>query len=205
MSTKRASSTSTPVLFSLHITLAVGEINPPIWRRLVVDGRVSLAKLHHYIQAAFGWTDSHLHEFVINEVVFGDLGSIDDPEYENDVLDERKAFLNRLLQEGDRFLYVYDSGDHWEHTIVVENVDGDVEITDGMAWVDDGARAVPPEDVGGAGEYLRFLEDIFEDPQSEESKRLREWAGDDFKAELFDCRSANATILRILYNKWGGK
>ena len=40
--------------------LAAGVIEPPIWRRLVVDGRISLAKLHHYIQAAFGWTD-YLH------------------------------------------------------------------------------------------------------------------------------------------------
>jgi hypothetical protein len=205
LSTKRPPSTRTPVLYSLHITLAAGEINPPIWRRLVVDGRVSLAKLHHYIQAAFGWTDSHLHEFVINDVNYGDLSSIDDLNYGNDVLDERKAFLNRLLTKGDHILYVYDFGDHWEHTIVVESVDDEVEIEEGMAWVDDGARAVPPEDIGGAGEYLRYLEDIFKDPQSEEAKRLREWAGEDFKAELFDRRAANATILRILYNKWSGK
>ena len=68
-----------------------------------------------------------------------------------------------------------------------------------------GARAVPPEDVGGAGEHLDFLEVIFEQPQSEEAKRLREWARDDFKAELFDRRATNAFILRILYNKRGGK
>ena len=38
-------------------------IRPPIWRRLLVLGRMPLGGLHHVIQAAMGWDDDHLHAF----------------------------------------------------------------------------------------------------------------------------------------------
>ena len=47
----------------LHVSLA--EIEPEIWRRLVVPADWTLDRLHPVLQAAFGWTDSHLHEFRI--------------------------------------------------------------------------------------------------------------------------------------------
>ncbi len=65
---RHKSSFSALCLYTLLIELHPDEIRPAIWRRLVVDGRVSLAKLHHFIQAAFGWTDAHLHTFTINEI-----------------------------------------------------------------------------------------------------------------------------------------
>ena len=39
------------------------EIQLVIRRRLAVDGRISLFKLHYFTQAVFGWTDSRFHEF----------------------------------------------------------------------------------------------------------------------------------------------
>jgi hypothetical protein len=89
---KHRSTLSTPCLFTLKIELRPTEIQPVIWRRLEVDGRISLSKLHHFIQAAFGWTDAHLHEFQIRDLAYG----IPDPEdivYEREIKDERKAFL----------------------------------------------------------------------------------------------------------------
>ncbi|KIN90280.1 plasmid pRiA4b ORF-3-like family protein [Thauera sp. SWB20] len=49
--------------YTLRIELQ--EVEPLIWRRLLVDGDTTLGKLHHYVQAAMGWTDAHLHEFEI--------------------------------------------------------------------------------------------------------------------------------------------
>lgn len=199
---KHRSSTSAPCLYALHIELSPNEIQPPVWRRLEVDGRISLGKLHHFIQAAFGWSDSHLHQYKLRGRIYT-LPSTDD---ELEANDERKAFLNRLLATGDTLLYRYDLGDNWEHLITVEKVTDDLENDPkGAALVLDGARACPPEDVGGPAGYYDFLEILLTKPHSEEAERLREWADGNFDPELFDKRLANAAIRRIVFNRWGGK
>ena len=50
-------------LYQLKITLKGSK--PPIWRRVVVPGDMRLNRLHDVIQIAMGWTDSHLHQFVV--------------------------------------------------------------------------------------------------------------------------------------------
>ena len=40
-------------IVSLKVTLR--GIRPPVWRRLLVPGRITLGGLHHVIQAAMGW------------------------------------------------------------------------------------------------------------------------------------------------------
>jgi len=56
------------------------------------------------------------------------------------------------------FIYRYDFGDNWEHVITVEDFtdDGKFDLHGG-AYVTDGARACPPEDVGGTCGYHNFL------------------------------------------------
>jgi hypothetical protein len=64
----KAKSGST-VVYQFKITLT--EVEPPIWRRIQVkDG--TLDKLHEHIQLAMGWENSHLHQFRIGGVLYGD-------------------------------------------------------------------------------------------------------------------------------------
>jgi Plasmid pRiA4b ORF-3-like protein len=206
MTTKKTSRKSraefdAPCLYTLKIELYPQFIQPTIWRRLDVDGRVSLAKLHHFIQAAFGWTDAHLHEYTIGQRLYG----IPDREDLVKRYHEQRAKLNRLLATGDQFLYSYDFGDNWQHRITVEAIDNQPEVDPmGGAWVIGGARACPPEDVGGVEGYYEFLDALLTDPKSEEAQRMHAWAGVLFDPNAFDIRLANAAILRILYNHWGG-
>lgn len=202
---KHRSTLSAPCSYTLKIELRPNEIQPVIWRRLDVDGRISLSKLHHFIQAAFGWSDAHLHEFEIRGKSYG----IPDPEdkfYDREIGDERKAFLNRLIAEGDVFIYRYDFGDNWEHIITVEDftADGTSDLRGG-AYVADGARACPPEDVGGTDGYNDFLETLLVDPYTEKAQQMRDWVGGKFDPLQFDIRLANAAIFRMMYNGWGGK
>jgi hypothetical protein len=126
--------------------------------------------------------------------------------YDRVIEDDRKGFLNRLLAEDEVFSYIYDFGDKWVHQITVESFKSDLSNDpNGGAWVIDGARACPPEDVGGPEGYYEFLEIVLGKPHSEEAQRLRDWADGDFNPEGFDRRLANAAIMRILFNKWGGK
>jgi Plasmid pRiA4b ORF-3-like protein len=50
-----------------ELKLEMLEVEPLIWRRLLVRGSITLAQLHEVIQTAMGWTNSHLHEFVVGE------------------------------------------------------------------------------------------------------------------------------------------
>ncbi len=56
-------------IYQLKITLK--GIEPPIWRRIQIED-CSLDQLHAHIQAAMGWTNSHLHQFEIGGVRYGD-------------------------------------------------------------------------------------------------------------------------------------
>jgi hypothetical protein len=50
-------------VISLKVTLR--GVKPPVWRRLVMPGTMTLGDLHNAIQAAMGWRDCHLHAFDI--------------------------------------------------------------------------------------------------------------------------------------------
>jgi hypothetical protein len=56
-------------IYELHILLL--QINPPIWRRLLVRSDSSIATLHDLLQIAFDWSDFHLHRFVIRGKEYG--------------------------------------------------------------------------------------------------------------------------------------
>ena len=58
---------------ALRLRISLREIEPKIWRVLVVRESSSLAQLHSAIQRAMGWTNSHLHDFEIHGQRFTDL------------------------------------------------------------------------------------------------------------------------------------
>ena len=198
---KHKSSLSKPCLITLRIEL-VGT-TPLVWRRITLDGRSSFANLHHVIQAAMGWHDAHLHQFRINNRYIGvpDPES-DAPEWHTE--DERKVFLNRVLTDDAVFTYLYDFGDGWQHRVTVEAIE-DVKPSpsdEGFAWVESGERACPPDDAGGSGGYQDFLDQLENDPYGDETKAFQEWAGLDFDPARFDRQAVNATIARMLWNRW---
>src|SRR5687767_4534040 len=57
-------------IFQLKIILA--ETEPAIWRRVLVPSNITLARLHDVLQATMGWTNSHLHQFKIQDRMFSD-------------------------------------------------------------------------------------------------------------------------------------
>jgi len=57
-----------PKVYELRVELE--DIKPPVWRRILVPAKITLAKLHDLLQLVMGWTDSHLHLFQIGERTF---------------------------------------------------------------------------------------------------------------------------------------
>jgi len=59
-----------PVVYQLRVVLR--GVSPLIWRRLLVRSDSTIADLHRTLQIAFGWSDEHLHRFVIQGRLYGD-------------------------------------------------------------------------------------------------------------------------------------
>src|ERR1700730_12525119 len=77
-------------VYQLKISLI--DIEPPIWRRMLVAQDMGLPRLHGILQMAMGWTDAHLHEFRVGDVRFGEP----DPEFEPSPIDYATIQHNQI-------------------------------------------------------------------------------------------------------------
>ncbi len=170
----------------LQLKITLNGIKPPVWRRVLVSESMNLLNLHDLIQAVFGWMDYHLHLFEVAGLEF--VNTIDWEEdgerYEDDSRAKLGDLIPRFVPEGGSFLYTYDLGDNWEHTIRVEKVLPDRDDQKLPALVA-GRRKCPPEDVGGPWGYAHFLEAL-QNSAGPDGKQLLEWIGGDFDPEDFD-------------------
>ncbi len=168
-------------LFQLKVALHGAK--PPIWRRILVPDSTTLAQLHHIIQISMGWTDSHLHQFTIDKVVYSPKCD-DEQMFSHSTKDEAQFTLQQLDKKlSPRFQYLYDYGDNWLHTITVEKT----LVPDvGQAYpkVLTGRRSSPPEDIGGIPGYMDALASL-QDPEDPNFIELLEWLGDDFDPARF--------------------
>lgn len=169
-------------------------VKPPVWRRLEVVGGLTLAQLHEIIQAAMGWTDSHLHAFEVGADSYG----TPDPDWASDLQDERRVRLCQLgLSAGSRFRYTYDFGDDWQHDVLVEQIAApDPAIA--YPRCTGGRRACPPEDCGGPWGYAELLE-VLSNPDHAEYEDRVEWLGVEFDADAFDQDEVNYLLRWLTY------
>src|SRR5438132_12940825 len=77
-------------IYQLKVTLK--DSKPPIWRRILVRGDVSLAKLHQILQIAMGWDDSHLHQFIVGGTYYG----LPDPDFGQEIRSEGRVKLSEV-------------------------------------------------------------------------------------------------------------
>ena len=146
-----------------RLRIRLRDVAPTVVRIIDVPASTTLAELHALLQAALGWTDSHLHQFVAGGVAYG----VPD---EDDWEEERDETGVRLGDLPDRFVYLYDFGDGWEHDVDVLGAGGDQP---GCRY---GEGSCPPEDCGGPQGYADLLA-VLADPSHEDHAHMREWAG----------------------------
>jgi hypothetical protein len=177
-------------IYQLKVTLS--EIDPPVWRRVLVPGGYSLDRVHRVIQYAMGWQDMHLHSFDIEGQQYGEP----DPVGELVLRDELDIRLDAVASKGDVFRYTYDFGDWWEHEVTVEDV-FTAEPDERYPMCVAGERACPPEDVGGALGYGELLEALA-DPDHPEHEEMRGWLGRELDPEHFDPTRATTLLRRLV-------
>ena len=139
--------------YVLRISLAHSK--PEIWRRIRVAAGLPLTAVHAAIQIAMNWEALHLYGFS-----FGADRYHANP-LEEDNLDVTE--LGTVAKKGDRFTYVYDFGDSWQHDVIVEDVVIPTRATQPVLCID-GEYASPPEDCGGMPGFERILAGEVEAP-----------------------------------------
>jgi hypothetical protein len=176
-----------------ELMVNISDIEPPIWRKLSVPGNYSLGDLHTILQIAFGWDSCHLHEFTVGTMRYG-------PEPEeifdgaDPVNDEYDVCLDDLhLRKRQKFVYIYDFGDTWQHIITVSQVIPAAPGPEQLCCLD-GKRAGPLEDSGGPWSYCNMLE-ILKNPDHKEYEDIYDWAGD-VDPEYFDLEKTNLRLKK---------
>ncbi|MDT8369099.1 MAG: plasmid pRiA4b ORF-3 family protein [Longimicrobiales bacterium] len=181
--------------YRLRVRLA--DVEPPIWRRVLVVGSTTLHELHRMIQLFFDWYDYHLYTFEVGD------RSFEAPDEEAEGEDSTKARLDRLgLSVGDSFDYIYDFGDDWRHRIEIEAMET-VTRHAWLPWVIDGARRGPPEDCGGPFGYAT-IQELLKGTSTElddDDRATLEWLGEGFDPEEFSLPQARHAVL--LASAWG--
>ena len=184
MATKQSKS-----IYQIKISL-IG-VKPPIWRTVLVPSNLGLGPFHGVIQVAMGWTDSHLHQFIANQVFYG----IPDDDFELEMEDETKYKLSQLLKkEKDTITYEYDFGDSWEHKILLEKI-FPFDTKTVLPVCIKGKRACPPEDCGGIWGYEELLETI-SNPKHPDHEDMLKWLGGELDPEEFDLEEINGDLAK---------
>jgi hypothetical protein len=191
--------------YRIHVWIR--QISPMIWRRLLVGSDSSIADLHHTLQIAFGWSDSHLHRFHIHGRDYG-IG------FSTDAKQVRLADFRFCINE--RFRYEYDFGDAWQHEVRIEQrlpLDGTCVYPRCIG----GRRQAPPEDCGGPLAFMAQrdrlpiqVDELFwqlqEDMRADDLEAIRdrqaeidslcEWLA----LETFDRRAVNRRLKQYAMN-----
>jgi len=179
-------------VYVYQMKVKLEDISPPIWRRIQVTNNTTLGKLHRILQIIMGWSDYHLHEFIIDGVSYG----VPDKDGIFEGKNERNVRLSQIVsEEKTKFVYIYDFGDYWQHKILIEKI---LPLEPDMQYpiCIKGKRTCPPEDCGGAGGYDDFLETI-QDPDHPKHDEMLEWAGGSFDPEAFDIAEINRELRQI--------
>jgi Plasmid pRiA4b ORF-3-like protein len=188
---------SADIIARLKITTLRGQA--VVLRRIEVPLDIRLDRLHLTIQAALGWTNSHLYEIRAGDVGWSTL--YPEADWPEDFLEARKARLDKVIEDvaTKTLRYIYDFGDGWEHTIKVEQL---TRPEPGALYprLIVATGRCPPEDCGGPWGYAEFL-DAIRDPVHERHAELKEWIGCDFDPDHVDSQGLAAHVA-MLAKQW---
>ena len=173
-----------------QIQVVIAEIEPKIWRRLLVSSDTLLVDLHRILQTSFGWTNSHLHLFDNGLSTYSPM-EFEVEETENSRIVKLSTILKR---ENFKVIYEYDFGDSWSHEILLERIiekDAEGQIPRCIA----GERNSPPENCGGTTGYQELLKTI-SNKKHPDYKNMMQWLGGKFDPEGFDIEKINKKLKR---------
>ncbi len=177
----------------LQLKIFLEGITPKIWRRFLVKDNISFHDLHDVIQLVMGWGDYHLYSFYVDKEEI----SVPDTDFRNELLNAKKIKLKDKLSLKQKFGYLYDFGDNWEHTIIVEKI---LDSADSpfIPYCVGGERSCPPEDCGSVPGYYELIKIKKNKKHLEYKERIAGWLGEDFDFEQFNLNEINKELSRLV-------
>jgi hypothetical protein len=130
--------------YQLHFWIV--DVQPIVWRRLLLRADNTLADLHYAIQICCRWSDDFLPQFKIYSQTIG-VPRLHGPWYTKSADDVQLSDLQ--LKVNQRFIYEYNFFVNWQLEIRVEK-SCLLETSRLYPLCIGGKRAAPPEDCGGA-------------------------------------------------------
>ena len=178
--------------------------DPTVWRRVVVPADLTFLQFHTVIQVSFGWFDCHLFQFSPNgwgsspQIKLPDEDSFSPFAKKVDSLDPENVMLSDIFtSEKQKYAYIYDFGDDWNHQITLEKILEDKIL---HARCIKASGACPPEDCGGPWGYQN-LKEVLADKKHPEHKDTKEWLGlsakEKWDVEAFDLELINQELIEI--------
>lgn len=185
--------------YHFKISLA-GTQKPPVWRRVAINSEATFLELHHTIQGAFVWMNSHLWEFSDgNRPTNLRIGPPNSWEEDPDLLMAEEVQLKAVFPKLHKQIgYLYDFGDSWQHIVQWEKT---VEESLLMPVCLAGKGNCPPDDCGGVWGYYDMVEAI-NNPRHENHEDMMDWMqlekGDKWDVHTFSLEQANGSIRYYL-------
>jgi len=167
-------------IIELKVTLEY--IEPAVTRILQVPADIRLDRLHLTLQAAMGWTNSHLYMFEAEGATWG----LPDPDFGGDDLPANKTTLAGVLEDTGAISKITDP------------IPGDL-----YPRLTDISGRCPPEDVGGFPGYEEFLE-AMADTKHPEHENLKEWYGGAFDPSTPPADELRFEVLKLA-KRWKPK
>ena len=142
-----------------------------------------------------GSLNSHLWDFESNGRKYGPLLP-SEPDWNERVANAETVTLRTLLHAGERRMqYVYDMGDSWEHSIIVERLTAPLPEVRYPQFLG-GERRCPPEDCGGVPGYYEFLKNVTSERKDKRSHALV-WYGGPYDADDFEEQKITTALSQL--------
>lgn len=207
-----------------HLRITLQGTKPPIWRRVAVPSDVTLEQLHEIVQIVMGWTDSHLHHFLLHdkslkqgpaaiarlygegrwdEIFTASRGirvfvpattPLGDPT-EMDGENESAVTLAEVCPKvKSKLTYEYDFGDGWKHIIEVQKI-VPAALKHGEKYpMCLAGKGACPPEDCGGVSGYYHLLDVIADENHEDHAEMVEWLEDDFDPSVFDIDAVNEAL-----------
>ncbi|MGI2327609.1 plasmid pRiA4b ORF-3 family protein [Planococcus sp. YIM B11945] len=190
------------------LTIQMIDMEPPVWRRIVLPAGVTFQRLHAVIQNVTNFQSEymdfpqHFHEFRLPEE---NLLITNEPDIYEKAKKKKTVMVRKpqstkidvFLEKYGRLEYRYDFGDNWEFEIQLEEIVDDFHF--GYPVLLDGAGDAPPEDVGGVHGFRHMLAVLADKTHSDHEHML--WWSKEQRFRPYDRGRINGFLREMKLKK----